>query len=140
MQQPATTEPMLLPVSIREASGRFLNWIYNDVFHHQDGVQRVAIKDFIGLPGFGPHARIFYEWTDIDGGKRLTLGVNANRQRMSSRSAATDHDRPPFSLLMRTWVDVCHKMGVITEGESIDMDGPINAARAAERPIYNDCW
>ena len=140
MRQPATTEPMLLPASIREASGHFLNWIYNDVFHAEDGARRVALGDFASLPGFGPSTRVFYEWVETDGGSRLTLGINADRQRMASRWAGTTHDRPPFSLLIRVWVDLCHKMGAVSEGESIDMDGPINAARAAERPVYHDCW
>lgn len=131
---------MLLPASIREASGHFLNWVYNDVFHADDGVQRVALKDFVDLPGFGGSTRIFYEWTEADGGSRLTLGVNGRKQRMASRSADTTMDRPPFSLLMRVWVDVCHKMDVLNEGDWIDMDGPINRARIAERPVYHDCW
>lgn len=140
MQHSATTEPMLLPPSIREASGHFLNWVYNDVFHAQDGVRRVAAGDFVALPGFGTYVRVFYEWTEVDGGSRLTIGVNGDKRRMASRSAATTHDRPPFSLLMRVWVDLCHKMGVLGEGEWIDMDEPINRARAAERPVYHDCW
>jgi len=131
---------MLLPPSIREASGHFLNWVYNDVFHAEDGVQRVALGDFVALPGFGTFVRVFYEWTENDGGSRLTLGVNGDKQRMASRQANTTLDRPPFSLLMRVWLDLCHKMGAITEGELIDMDEPIDRARAAERPIYNDCW
>lgn len=141
MQQPtATAEPMLLPPPIREASGHFLNWIYNDVFHADDGPKRVAAKDFIALPGFGTGVRIFYEWVPTDGGSRLTLGIAGNQQRMTSRWANTDFDRPPFSLLVWVWVNLCHKMGVIGEGEMIDMDEPINRARAAERPFYNDCW
>lgn len=131
---------MLLPSSIREASGHFLNWIYNDVFHAEEGLQRVALGTFAVLPGFGTSVRIFYEWTETDGGSRLTIGINANKQRIASKWANTTRDRPPFSLLMRVWIDVCHKMGALTEGDWIDMDGPINRARAAERPVYNDCW
>jgi hypothetical protein len=131
---------MLLPPSIREASGHFLNWIYNDVFHADDGVQRVALGDFVALPGFGTYVRVFYEWTETDGGSRLTLGVNGDKQRMASRWANTTLDRPPFSLLMRVWFEVCHKMGVLSEGELFDMDGPIARARVAEWPVYHDCW
>lgn len=140
MQQPATAKPMLLPASIREASGHFLNWVYNDIFHADDGPKHVAAKDFITLPGFGPSVRLFYEWVPIDSGSRLTLGAAGRGQRMTSKWADTTWDRPPFSLLMRVWLDLCHKMDVITEGELIDMDEPINAARVAERPVYNDCW
>lgn len=140
MQQTAATEPMLLPASIREASGHFLNWVYNDIFHADDGPARVAAKDFVALPGFGTFVRVFYEWAENDGGSRLTLGIVGSGQRITSKWANTTHDRPPFSLLMSTWLTLGHKMGVVSEGELIDMDGPINAARAAERPVYNDCW
>lgn len=140
MQQPTTSEPMLLPGSVREASGHFLNWIYNDVFHAPEGVRRVAAKDFIALPGFGTHVRVFYEWTGIGDTSRLTLGIHGNRQRMASRSALTERDRPPFSLLVYVWLDLCHRMGLLTEGELIDMDGPLERARDAERAVYGDCW
>ena len=140
MQHNATAEPLLLPPRVREASGHFLNWIHNDVFHAPDGPRRVALGDFVALPGFGTFVRIFYEWTEVDNGSRLTLGINADKQRMASRSALTHLDRPPFSLLMHVWLTLCHKMGLLSEGELIDMEGPIDAARAAERPVYHDCW
>lgn len=140
MHQSAATEPMLLPASVREASGHFLNWVYNDVFHAEDGVKRVALRDFVALPGFGAYVRVFYEWVETEGGSRLTLGIAGSQQRMTSRQANTVHDRPPFSLLMWAWLDLCHKMGVISEGELIDMDPHLDRARAAERPVYDDCW
>lgn len=131
---------MLLPPAIREASGHFLNWIYNDVFHAADGPKRVALGDFANLPGIGTDIRVFYEWVESDGASRLTLGLQGERQRMASRAASTTYDRPPFSLLMRVWIDVCHKAGAIDEGALIDMDGPIDHARIAERSVYGDCW
>lgn len=140
MSQSATAEPLMLPASVREASGHFLNWVYNDILHADGGVRRVARKDFIALPGFGTQVRIFYEWTQVEDWSRLTLGVHANRQRMASRAALTDRDRPPFSLLIYVWLDLCHRMGVLSEGDFIDMDASIARVREAERAVYGDCW
>lgn len=139
MHESATTEPMLLPTSIREATGRFLNWVYNDVFYSDDGVLHLAVGDFTALPGFGAYLRVFYEWIHVDGGSQLTLGVVGADHQKVTRWADTQ-ELPPFSLLMRCWVDLCHNMGVLSEGDWVDMDDAIDRAREAERPIYGDCW
>lgn len=136
MSQSAAVEPLVLPASVREASGHFLNWIYNDVFHSPTGVLRLAVKDFVALPGFGTGVRIFYEWSTAVDGFELTLGVLGDQPREAWQSAATDRDRPPFSLLMSVWLLLCHRVGALSEGELIDMEAPLERVRAAERVVY----
>lgn len=139
MQQPVT-EPMVLPESIREATGRFLNWVYNDVFHADGGVKRAAVGGFVALPGFGTYAQIVYEWVEAEGTSELSIGVAGDRRSQARRRARTSEDKPPFSLLIRVWVDLCHSMGALGDGEWIDMDDRIAAAREAERAVWGECW
>lgn len=139
MQQPVS-DPMVLPESIREATGRFLNWIYNDVFHADGGVKRVAVGGLVALPGFGTYVQVVYEWTPTGEGSELSLGIAGDRRTQVRHYARTREDKPPFSLLMKAWFDLCREMGALGEGEWIDMDDRIAAAREDERATWGTYW
>lgn len=133
-------QPIVLPEGFAPAGIAFWNWIYNDVFAHPTGpIKRSAHWDGTGVDQVASRGGIEYRWQANESISTLMLWTG-DRSAEAVRSAVTDVERPPFSLLCRVWFDLARLMGLLTDGEWEGLCERVEQMKPHEYGEYGQSW